>query len=55
MTNPENPNLVSTETLKQALAERDYELSLLRVSNSHNQDKIRRLESIIESKEETIE
>jgi hypothetical protein len=55
LTNPEGQNLASTEALKRTLGERDHEISLLRVSNSHSEDRIRRLESIIQSKEETIE
>ncbi len=36
LTNPESQNLVDSESMKRALSEKDYELSLLRVSNSHN-------------------
>ncbi len=36
LTNPEAQNLVDSESMKRALSEKDYELSLLRVSNSHN-------------------
>ena len=44
MTNPENQNLVEVEAFKRKIADQDYELSLLRVSNTHHEDRIRRLE-----------
>ena len=37
------------------MAEKDYELSMLRVSNAHNEDKVRKLENDIEERDRTID
>ena len=55
LTNPEGQNLVQTEDLRKAITQKDYELSLLRVSNSHNEDKIKKLEAVLEARDETIQ
>ena len=55
LTVPGGTGLKEGEDLKRQLAEREHEISLLRVSNSRNEDRVRRLEGIIEQKDATIE
>lgn len=43
MNNPERQNLSDIDQLRKQIAEKDYELSMLRVSNTHNEDQVRRL------------
>ena len=48
MNNPERQTLGDIDQLRKKIAEKDYELSMLRVSNTHNEDKVRSLENKIE-------
>ena len=44
MCNPERQVTGDIEQLRKQIGEKDYELSMLRVSNSHNEDRTKRLE-----------
>ena len=44
MTNPERQTIGDIDQLRKQIADKDYELSMLRVSNTHNEDKVRKLE-----------
>lgn len=55
LTNPERQTIGDLESLQKQVADKDYELSLLRVSNTHNEDKVRRLEGQIEEKDKLID
>lgn len=41
--------------MRKQLAEKDYELSLLRVSNTHNEDKVKKLEGEVEQRDRVID
>jgi hypothetical protein len=55
LSNPERQTLGDVEQLRKQIGEKDYELSLLRVSNTHNEDKVKRLEGEIEQRDKTID
>lgn len=55
LTNPEKQTLGDVESLRKAVAQKDYQLSMLRVSNTHNEDKLRRIEGQLENRDKIID
>ena len=55
MNNPERQTIGDIDQLRKQISEKDYELSMLRVSNTHNEDKVRKLENEIEERDKTID